>query len=99
MAKLRRKGFAQQHGSGNNGPPEVYDNPPNSGEYRIVGFLNDYAPVLEQLDDAEGFRWWKIDLSQPEIVTLSADDIVLPEVGWIYAGVASLHGECGFPEN
>ncbi len=90
-------GICSVVGIGNSGSPEVFDYPPNSGTYQVLGYLNDYAPVLEQLDDTEGFRWWKIDLAQQDAVAKIAD-VALPDTGWIYAVGASLHGDCSFLE-
>lgn|GEM_PF-4227288 len=78
-----------------NGPPVVFDYPLNTEEHWL-GSINDYVPVLEQFVDPEGSVWWKIDLSQSEIIAPYVVDLVLPDTGWISASMASLHGDCSF---
>ncbi len=73
--------------------PEVFDNLPNAGAYRILGYLRDYAPVLEIVDDDEGFRWFRVDLSQPSVINPLDGVSDLPETAWVY-GIAALVGDC-----
>jgi hypothetical protein len=60
---------------------------------RILGYLADYAPVLEIFDDADGLRWYRVDLSQPSVINPLDDSLDLPETGWV-SGITPLLGDC-----
>lgn len=82
------------------GSPEVFDNIPNLGPYQALGYLRDYAPVLERFVDDVNFPWYKVDLSDESVINphdTAPDD--LPDVGWIYAHNVRLHGDCSFLED
>lgn len=42
------------------GSPEVFEGP---GTGAILGYLSDYAPVLERIVDDQGFPWLRVDLT------------------------------------
>lgn len=89
--KAPPEGICVVHYSSN--AAEVFDNNPNAGAYRILGYLRDYAPLLEIVDDAEGFRWYRVDLSDASVLSPLDDNLDVPETGWVY-GIARLLGDC-----
>lgn len=74
------------------GSPEVFE---GSGTGAILGYLSDYAPVLERVVDDQGFPWLRVDLTPPGVISRLDESAPLPASGWIYAVNVRLLGECG----